>query len=71
MSAQPAEVKGPDLATEGFRVADLAAGAMLQGHVAGEAVLIARSGEKVFAMGAFCTHYGAPLADGIVVGVRT
>jgi NADPH-dependent 2,4-dienoyl-CoA reductase/sulfur reductase-like enzyme/nitrite reductase/ring-hydroxylating ferredoxin subunit len=41
---------------------------MLQGHVGDEAVLLVRQGEAIYAVGAFCTHYGAPLADGLVVG---
>jgi NADPH-dependent 2,4-dienoyl-CoA reductase/sulfur reductase-like enzyme/nitrite reductase/ring-hydroxylating ferredoxin subunit len=41
---------------------------MLAGHVGDEAVLLARSGEQLFAIGATCTHYGAPLVGGLVVG---
>ncbi|HEV8268293.1 MAG TPA: FAD-dependent oxidoreductase, partial [Thermoanaerobaculia bacterium] len=36
------------------------------GHAAGEPVVLARSGEELFALGATCTHYSAPLVDGIV-----
>jgi apoptosis-inducing factor 3 len=48
----------------------LADGAMLVGHVEGEPVLIARRGEELFAIGATCTHYGGPLAEGLMVGER-
>ncbi len=40
---------------------------MLLGHAFGEPVLVARRGEELFAMGATCTHYGGPLAKGLMV----
>jgi apoptosis-inducing factor 3 len=40
----------------------------LVGHAHGEPVLLARVGDQVFAVAANCTHYGGPLADGLVVG---
>src|SRR5579864_3191785 len=58
---------GPDLA-KGVARENLADGAMLLGHANGEAVLLARCGDEIFAIGAHCTHYGAPLADGMLVG---
>jgi apoptosis-inducing factor 3 len=58
---------GPDLA-EGIPASDLPEGRMLAGHVGEEAVLLARAGAEIFAIGATCTHYGAPLADGLIVG---
>jgi apoptosis-inducing factor 3 len=58
---------GPDLA-QGIPASDLPEGRMLAGHVGEEAVLLARSGAEIFAIGATCTHYGAPLADGLMVG---
>jgi NADPH-dependent 2,4-dienoyl-CoA reductase/sulfur reductase-like enzyme/nitrite reductase/ring-hydroxylating ferredoxin subunit len=61
------ELTGPNLG-EGVAAAALAEGQMLVGHADGEAVLLARSGAQVFAIGAHCTHYGAPLADGLLVG---
>ena len=40
---------------------------MLLGHVFGEQVLVARRGDELFAIGATCTHYGGPLAKGLMV----
>ncbi|HEY3668230.1 MAG TPA: FAD-dependent oxidoreductase, partial [Polyangiaceae bacterium] len=60
-------LSGPDLSL-GIDQATLSEGQMLVGHAGGEAVLIARSSSKVFAIGAHCTHYGAPLVDGLLVG---
>jgi apoptosis-inducing factor 3 len=61
------ELSGPDL-TQGVAVGDLGDGAMLLGHAEGESVLLARSADQVFAIGATCTHYGGPLAEGLLVG---
>src|SRR6476469_6562729 len=58
---------GPDL-TQGVASADLAEGAMLSGHVEGADVLLVRRNGIVYAIGAHCTHYHGPLADGILVG---
>jgi apoptosis-inducing factor 3 len=56
----------PDLAN-GIPEDDLADGAMLVGQVGEEAVLLARRGEEIFAIGATCTHYGGPLGEGLIV----
>jgi NADPH-dependent 2,4-dienoyl-CoA reductase/sulfur reductase-like enzyme/nitrite reductase/ring-hydroxylating ferredoxin subunit len=60
------ELSGPDLA-QGVPASDLVEGQMLVGHAGGEAVLLARSSARVFAVGANCTHYGAPLSEGLLV----
>jgi len=65
--ADAAELSGPDLA-QGIAEGDLADGTMLGGHAAGKPVLVARVGGEVFAIGAQCTHYGGPLAEGILEG---
>jgi apoptosis-inducing factor 3 len=52
----------------GFPARDLADGAMVVGQVDGEDVVLGRRGEEFFAVGAHCTHYQGPLADGLVVG---
>ena len=57
---------GPDLG-QGVALADIADGGMLLGHAGGEAVLLARRGRELFAVGAECTHYHGPLAEGILV----
>ncbi|MGD9544656.1 MAG: FAD-dependent oxidoreductase [Methylocystis sp.] len=40
----------------------------LPGHVTGEHAIMARHGDEFFVLGAHCTHYHGPLADGLVVG---
>ena len=60
---QPA---GPDL-SKGVTLAQFS-GAMLLGHVGGDAVLLVRSGSEIFAIDAHCSHYHGPLADGVVDG---
>ena len=60
------QTAGPDLTT-GVAVAGVAPGGMLLGSVADEAVLLARAGDEWFAVGAHCTHYHGPLAEGLVV----
>src|SRR5215470_9455283 len=67
MSADAKTPTGPDLAA-GIAFDDLADGAMLQGHVGDDPVLLARRGEELFAVGALCTHYHGPLAEGLMVG---
>ena len=61
------KLTGPDLA-QGIAITDVADGGVLLGHAQGEAVLVARRGAELFAVGATCTHYGGPLAEGLVVG---
>jgi NADPH-dependent 2,4-dienoyl-CoA reductase/sulfur reductase-like enzyme/nitrite reductase/ring-hydroxylating ferredoxin subunit len=67
MAEASTEPSGPDLA-EGVALADLADGGKLVGHAGGKPILLVRSGNKVFAVGAQCTHYNGPLGDGLVVG---
>ncbi|HYY14852.1 MAG TPA: FAD-dependent oxidoreductase [Chthoniobacterales bacterium] len=67
MAASAPELSGPDL-EQGFRLEDVVDGGMLLGHAFGEAVLIARRGTALFAIGATCTHYGGPLSEGLLVG---
>ncbi|MGH6837414.1 MAG: FAD-dependent oxidoreductase [Methylocella sp.] len=67
MTSDSATPTGPDL-RQGVALGDLADGGMLAGHAGGEAVLLVRRSENVFAVGAVCTHYSGPLAEGLVVG---
>ncbi|HSV01998.1 MAG TPA: FAD-dependent oxidoreductase [Phenylobacterium sp.] len=66
MAAQ-AEVSGPDLA-QGVEIGQLAEGQPLLGHVGDDPVMVVRQGRDIFAVDATCTHYGGPLAEGLVVG---
>jgi NADPH-dependent 2,4-dienoyl-CoA reductase/sulfur reductase-like enzyme/nitrite reductase/ring-hydroxylating ferredoxin subunit len=52
----------------GVPFADLPDGAMVVGRVDADDVLLARRGDALFAVGAHCTHYHGPLADGVIVG---
>ena len=65
MSEQEKKLDGPDFA-QGLAFADIAEDGMILGHVAGEAVLLARRGEELFAIGAECTHYHGPLVEDTV-----
>ena len=67
MSEGQSAASGPDLA-QGVPIDALADGDMIAGHVGDEAVLLARRGGEFLAVGATCTHYGGPLAEGIIVG---
>ena len=66
MSAEQSGPKGPDL-SEGIGLVDIADGGMVGGHVGDDAVLLARRGSELFAIGATCSHYGGPLAEGLIV----
>jgi nitrite reductase/ring-hydroxylating ferredoxin subunit len=66
MSHQSRTRNGPDLASS-VPANSLAEGVPLLGHVEGEPVILVRRGSDVFAIGATCSHYGGPLADGLVV----
>jgi NADPH-dependent 2,4-dienoyl-CoA reductase/sulfur reductase-like enzyme/nitrite reductase/ring-hydroxylating ferredoxin subunit len=66
MAEDQAGPVGPDLA-QGLSLAELPDGGKLVGHVGEEPVLLVRRGASVFAVGAYCTHYNGPLADGLIV----
>ena len=67
MAGQQDSDRGPDLSL-GIPISDIPASGLIKGHVGDEAVLLARTGQEFFAVGASCTHYSGPLADGVVDG---
>lgn len=66
MADSQGQLSGPDLGA-GVEPSMLAETGKLLGHSNSEPVLLARVGEEYFAVGATCTHYGGPLADGLIV----
>ena len=66
MAEESSELEGPDF-EKGVETEKMADGEMLLGHAFGEAVLVARHGDELFGIAATCTHYGGPLAKGLMV----
>ena len=64
---QANELSGPDLKA-GVALMEIPDGGLLLGHADGEAVVLHRRASELFAVGATCTHYGGPLAEGLVTG---
>jgi NADPH-dependent 2,4-dienoyl-CoA reductase/sulfur reductase-like enzyme/nitrite reductase/ring-hydroxylating ferredoxin subunit len=64
------EEEGTDNAdlAQGIAAASVAEGGMLLGRVGDADVLVAHVGNEWFAVGAKCTHYRGPLAEGLLVG---
>lgn len=52
----------------GVPLSGLSNGKMLSGQADGEEVLLVSKGDKFFAVGAHCTHYGGALSEGLIVG---
>src|SRR2546430_9084964 len=67
MAETSQSLEGPDF-EKGCDIDKVPDGGMLLGHAFGEAILAARRGEEIFAIGATCTHYGGPQAKGLVGG---
>jgi nitrite reductase/ring-hydroxylating ferredoxin subunit len=65
--AEEKKLSGPDFA-EGVSTTQFADDGVVTGHANGEAILLARRGDAYFAIGATCTHYGGPLAEGLIAG---
>ncbi|MEM6785505.1 MAG: FAD-dependent oxidoreductase, partial [Bacteroidota bacterium] len=72
MPTPSAAVQGT-AATTSVRVAavsDLAEGEMKEIEIADTKLLLSNVGGQFFATSAFCTHYGAPLATGVLAGPK-
>ena len=66
MADQQAPPAGPDL-SKGIPLSEFADKTLL-GHVGDDEVVLVRSGSEIFAIGAHCSHYHGPLAEGLVTG---
>ncbi len=66
MAQEQTPPSGPDL-TKGVAASDFKDDKLL-GHVGDEEVLLVKSGGEIFAVGAHCSHYHGPLAEGLVTG---
>jgi apoptosis-inducing factor 3 len=62
-----AQVELRDLAL-GIAADELAGDAIVAGKVGEDEVIVVRRGGEIFAVGAHCTHYHGPLAEGLPVG---
>lgn len=65
MAGGEQQLTGPDLGA-GIDDPRLAENDKLLGHANGDAVLLARVDGEYVAIGATCTHYGGPLAEGVI-----
>jgi NADPH-dependent 2,4-dienoyl-CoA reductase/sulfur reductase-like enzyme/nitrite reductase/ring-hydroxylating ferredoxin subunit len=65
--ADTTDTPKPDF-RNGFSLQNLTDGGMVAGTVDGDDVVLVRRGDELFAIGAHCTHYHGPLAEGLIVG---
>lgn len=65
MAEEQSQPIGPDL-TKGVALDEFVDGKLL-GNVGGMEVLLLHNAAGLFAVGAYCTHYHGPLAEGLVV----
>ncbi len=61
------ELSGPDLEA-GVAVSEIPEGKPFAAHAHGEPFVVVRQGARLRLIGGVCTHYSAPLSDGLVVG---
>ena len=66
MTEHSDELTGPDL-TDGIEISTIRPGQLIAGHAFGEPVLLVHVEPNWFAVGRKCTHYGAPLDQGVLV----
>lgn len=66
MAEHSDELTGPDLA-QGIELTSVNPGELIAGHAFGEPVLLVHVEPNWFAVGGKCTHYGATLAEGVLV----
>ena len=66
MAEASRDLEGPDF-EKSCDIDEVPDGGMLLGHAFDEAILVARRGKEIFGIGATCTHYGGPLAKGLMV----
>lgn len=67
MSASQDAPSGPDFSL-GVAAEDVPRDGLLSGHCDGEAVILARRDDGWLAVSGACTHYGAPLGEGLMLG---
>ena len=67
MTENSDELTGPDL-TQGIEISSIRPGQLIAGHAFGDPVLLVHVEPNWFAVGGKCTHYGATLAEGVLVG---
>ncbi|MEO5962962.1 MAG: FAD-dependent oxidoreductase, partial [Thermomonas sp.] len=65
--SQPTTLSGPDFG-QGIPLSSIPDAGVLAGHVDDTPVLLSRVDDALHAVSATCTHYGAPLGEGLRVG---
>jgi NADPH-dependent 2,4-dienoyl-CoA reductase/sulfur reductase-like enzyme/nitrite reductase/ring-hydroxylating ferredoxin subunit len=66
VTEEPAALTGPDF-SEGFPLAHIPDGELFAAHALGKPIVVVRRGNSVHAISAACSHYGGPLAEGLLV----
>jgi NADPH-dependent 2,4-dienoyl-CoA reductase/sulfur reductase-like enzyme/nitrite reductase/ring-hydroxylating ferredoxin subunit len=72
MDGEESMADEPTLSAPDFRsgipLEEIPDGGSVLGRVEADEVILVRRGDQLFAVGAHCTHYHGPLADGLIVG---